>query len=787
MRRLTLSAALAIACQTGKPPGGGPDGDDTTDDTDLPAPICITPSLSVSASAAGAAVVTVPVLPRGDLQQAVRFASRAFTLSAVSGTADQLTVDVTAPYRMFTDAGDPLTLPAAFSVDQLPVTVLVATDAFDDGALTVTSTGDCAGLTQDLHATPRTELAARALGSAPWASTFETFRTDDKVDVVIDPAELPDRVGLPYAIHVVKHHTPEEWLADNTLVDETGAAETGTLAAGPLREHITRVWEAPRVDDVYASAWDVVVDFGGDGRLDPGDIIDGLGKRPGFYTAGDLEALGPYTPTRKRLNDGQWLQEEVWYPEEVQQIDGLLPLVVMSHGNGHDFRWYGHMGEHLASWGFVFMSHSNNTGPGIQTAATTTLSNTEHFVANHAQWWNGELAGKVDVHNIAWIGHSRGGEGVVRAYDRLFDGFNPGSYTVDDITVVSSIAPTVFLGVRGSNPHNVPYHLLYGSADGDVNGGADCDLCQSLRIPYAGTGDVVITYLQGASHNSFHTDNDWDGAGPNQLPQETVHQVQKPTYLALLGWQQRGIEAYKSLLTANADAYRPLGMPLQPLIATVWKEAQSIRKRTLDAFQVEEAAEVNDLGGAVEWTVENVVEDLLDDGNVDFQWRAGDPMNGMTLVNGDGFERGVVFDWTGPANYVTHIPQDAADFREFDFLSLRACQGTRHPYTDAHDGPLVFAVALVDGTGNAAMIELEPFGSVTRTYQREGLGAGAGWANEMNTLRVPLRQFLTDDVAVAAGTRLNLGDIREVRLLFGPEHGSETGRLGLDDIYLGRW
>ena len=28
------------------------------------------------------------------------------------------------------------------------------------------------------------------------------------------------------------------------------------------------------------------------------------------------------------------------------------PLIVISHGNGHDFRWYDYLGRHLASWGY---------------------------------------------------------------------------------------------------------------------------------------------------------------------------------------------------------------------------------------------------------------------------------------------------------------------------------------------------------------------------------------------------------------------------------------------------
>ena len=48
---------------------------------------------------------------------------------------------------------------------------------------------------------------------------------------------------------------------------------------------------------------------------------------------------------------------------------GQLPLVIISRGNGHNFQWYDHIGNHLASYGYVVMSHDNNTEPGDGVAA----------------------------------------------------------------------------------------------------------------------------------------------------------------------------------------------------------------------------------------------------------------------------------------------------------------------------------------------------------------------------------------------------------------------------------
>ena len=120
---------------------------------------------------------------------------------------------------------------------------------------------------------------------------------------------------------------------------------------------------------------------------------------------------------------GNKLGEDLYFPTNIASM-GRLPIVIVSRGNGHDFRWYDHIGNHLASHGYVVMSHDNNTEPGPQFAAITTLGHTDAFLdqAEAGAIAGGALVGHLDSHRIVWIGHSRGAEGVAIAYDRLFDG-----------------------------------------------------------------------------------------------------------------------------------------------------------------------------------------------------------------------------------------------------------------------------------------------------------------------------------------------------------------------------
>ena len=100
----------------------------------------------------------------------------------------------------------------------------------------------------------------------------------------------------------------------------------------------------------------------------------------------------------------------------------------------------------------------------------------------------------------------------------------------------------------------------------------------------------------------------------------------------------------------------------------------------------------------------------------------------MTRARTTDNSRGVVFDWTSPTHYEFNIVSGARDFSLFDYLSFRACQGTRHPYTTPND--LTFTVTLRDGDGVTSSINLGAFGGgIEGPYMRSG-----GWGNAFETV-----------------------------------------------------
>jgi hypothetical protein len=227
--------------------------------------------------------------------------------------------------------------------------------------------------------------------------------------------------------------------------------------------------------------------------------------------------------------------------------------------------------------------------------------------------------------------------------------------------------------------------------------------------------------------------------------------------------------------------FHPSGIASHVVCANTYRDAAATARFIIDDHQTNTSPDLSSSGGAVTYDVTNIHEDRLDDGNLDFTWTPSDPMNGMTRTDtGDIYEGGVVFDWTlgGEHYYEIEIVPGERDFRDHRFLSLRACQGTRHPETVALNGPLHFTVTLCDGQGASSSIGFASYGDITRPYLRTGLGTGAGWANEFNTVRIRLCDFEND------GSGLDLSDIVAVRLDFGAAHGSARGRIGLDDVEL---
>jgi hypothetical protein len=672
----------------------------------------------------------------------------------------------------------------AAGVLDLPITLLVHANSLGNATFTA-SHSLCPETEQTVqfHSGRQPPFTGNYLDEPPWIERVRVFNRDQDIYTAIHPGRHADRAGAPYDVYITPRRTPLEWAADPTLEDLTGSGPTHSrLATDSVASNRVKASDSPLpVGANKVGVYDVVLDFNGNATLDPGDLMMGPGEgQPGVTIMGDLSQAGPFDVESFQHWGGTWLTQKVYYPASIEGM-GLVPLVVISHGNGHNYLWYDYLGEHLASHGYVVMAHTNLTGPGIETASSSTLENTDYFLSVLDDVEGGVLDDHVDSSRIIWIGHSRGGEGVVRAYDRMVDeDYETDYYDAHDIVLISSIAPTTFYTVEYSNPHDRPYHLFAGAADGDVHGGPSSTVVQFFRLTSAAESAVQTTYLHGVGHNEFNCCGFADARGPALLGRSQAQKIAKSYYLALIHAYARGHLPSLDFFSRRADVFRPMGISDGAVIINEYRPEPGTHSVAIDDFQTGLGVEEASSGAVVETDASNVVEDYLEDGNWSLSWSSSDPMNGMTQGCCDGdTNRGVVLDWEDEdAAIAWHLPESKRDLRSYRWLSFRAAQGTRHPATTWLGGPLDFSVSLVDTDGDEATLWFGQFGQISSPYNRWGLGSGFGWANEFSTIRLRLTDFWETEAA------LNLGQIETVRFDLGPSFGSARGRIGIDNVLL---
>ncbi len=641
-------------------------------------------------------------------------------------------------------------------------------------------------------------LSARSLSAFPFAQFVDDFNTGSAVQVAVDPVAQPSVAGQTCDVYVLNKRTAAQWCSNLPLQDVRGAPESRSFVAGTVQANTFALNNSATLSatdgNKIGRGYDVVLDCNRNGFLDAGELVDGLSDDAGFYVVRDLSAAGALTvaqfddlgPESPHCSGSGNDDMRIYYPTTLSDplFTGKYPLVVISHGNGHCYDWYDFLGQHLASYGYIVMSHDNNTQPGIETASTTTLTFTDKILLNQATLGGGVLNGHIDGTRIAWIGHSRGGEGVARAYDRLVDeGYTPQRYSAKDIVVISSIAPTDFLGPTKSDPHSAPYHLIYGSSDGDVCGCPNDSVTQSFGVYERATGPRQSTYLHGADHNDFNCCGFDDFAGPSgsAIGRPEAQQVQKAIQLALVEQYTKSSPIPKEFFWRQWEEFRPIGVSASTVVVSDLREGPARRSFIVDDYQTETSLVTSSSGGAVTSNTDALAEARERDTDGQYAWAAGDVMNGMARGRDADVGRGGVFEYTsgGSTFYELSVVASQRDFRDDALLSFRAAQITRHPRTVAALEDLTFTVTLIDAANNRSSIQIGTFGGgIEEPYQRTGFGAGSGWQNEFEVIRLRLTDFQRN------GISLDLSDVRAIRFEFGSLFGSAEGRIALDDIEL---
>jgi hypothetical protein len=265
---------------------------------------------------------------------------------------------------------------------------------------------------------------------------------------------------------------------------------------------------------------------------------------------------------------------------------GKLPIVLINHGNHQNwqmtiaggaitavtpknsFDGYAYLQDALAQNGIVSVSVDHNfacfTGGLIETRADTIIAALTELSAEEASAAS-RYHGRLDFTKIGLMGHSRGGDAVVRAAKKIVA--DPALSAQFKVQTVCSLAPTDFTG--GDVPANrmfldtadVNFYLVvYGALDGDVFGnGANSAAGTGFRHYDRARPQKAMVFLDNCCHNAFNTvwfaDGN-DSADP-RLASDTDHQSVAVDYIGdLFRWQLKGENLPQRLdgRTANRPA-----------------------------------------------------------------------------------------------------------------------------------------------------------------------------------------------------------------------------------------
>ena len=220
------------------------------------------------------------------------------------------------------------------------------------------------------------------------------------------------------------------------------------------------------------------------------------------------------------------INARVWYPDG----DGPFPLALIVHGNhgmqNYSDPGYEYLGKLLASQGIIMASVDENFLNGSWTDLFTDGLDEENdargwLLLEHLKYWekwnntSGSIfSNKIDMDNIAVMGHSRGGEAVaVAAFfnklpfypDDAKQEFNY-NFNIKSVVAIAPVDGQYRPGEDRTPLENVNYLVIHGANDGDVQSFAG--LRQYERIKFTDNQSHFFksaVYVYGANHGQFNS------------------------------------------------------------------------------------------------------------------------------------------------------------------------------------------------------------------------------------------------------------------------------------------
>jgi hypothetical protein len=417
---------------------------------------------------------------------------------------------------------------------------------------------------------------------------------------------------------------------------------------------------------------------------------------------------------------------------------------------------YDYLQEELAAAGIVSVSvdtnYANFFGSMIETRADMVLraiDELQRLNADPESRYNGRL----ELTNVALVGHSRGGDAVVRAAIK-----NSERAERVGVSAVVTIAPTDFTGAGPPGSRNAltsseatSLLVVYGALDGDVSGrgGASGIGGTGFRHYDRASCEKAMVFLDGCTHNRFNRTWSEDEFG---LPPKHPRLRSRPDHEALAkqyigGWlrlQLKGEATERELFDGTRT--NTVGVPA----SQQWSIGSVVKD--VDDF---ETAEKNSLGGGRTMPATTRIQQVHD---VVVSGNALDPNTGhqtaVAHVNATGGAGSLLaFD--------LDVPPGDADWSGFERLlvNLTRIHDLTSEKTIGKGVHPLLSVELTDAAGNSASVDQS-------TFYKEGARPTKPFFHRVRTpsgpRNVTLHRLETFPIPLAAFAGVDMESIEHV-------------------------
>jgi hypothetical protein len=548
----------------------------------------------------------------------------------------------------------------------------------------------------------------------------------------------------------------------------------------------------------------------------------------------DPGATGPYAVTREEYNYGNSAFHPANFPINVELIasvhhptdmtNGPFPLIIFLHGrhatcykgSTATLRWpcltteqpipsykgYDYMAQTLASNGYIVVSISANgiNAKDNQVADLGAQARAELIQRHLDQWktfntgagaapFGTKFVGKVNLTRVGTMGHSRGGEGVVKNFI-----YNASLGSPYNIRAVFPLAPVDY-----NRPviNNVALGVIIPYCDGDVEDNQGVHYYDDALYNVAGdTGAKHTIQVMGGNHNYYNTiwtpgmfaagtADDWTAytTGGSSDPhcgtvagnKRLTAAQQRGTGLAYISALMRayvgGESQFLPLLTGAAPP--PASAQTTNLHVSYHAPDAATKRRDVNRLLTSANLTTNTLGGASTQTG-MTPQDLCGGESPQpaqclpaSESTARQPHTVVTTLVPN--KRGLSQLRTGWTNlnstYTNDLPAGARDVSGFQALQFRVSvnyNDLRNPANTSQN----FSVILTDGTGASASVRVADYSDAL--FYPPGTTVVVPRIF-LNTVRLPLTAF----------TGINLTDVRNVQFKFDQ---TPQGALQISDL-----